>query len=322
MGAASAAGADRGGRCPVRMERHRQPRDLLRGGRAQHVDELARLRVRVVRSSRDDHRRQASWGILGAGAVGARVRPACLGNRRSPGSGGDGERARPVPRRPPPVRGAGGDRRRGRARSVAGDRAAQSRKHPGHADGAAAVAGGRQHRERDRLRAAAEPDRRRGPGRPRLSGQDDRSLVGAARARVGLSRERARGARSQARAARGSRGRGRGGIAQLDGARVGVAGARPPVRRRQQHELDLQPGVRLQRLRPRGPGITESAADEGDRPDARLDPGRRRPPVQRHRRAGHGVADPGRAGRARRLPARVPAANDCRRRTTAGGGTT
>ena len=68
MGATDAAGSDRGGGPSVRMARLRQPRDLLRGRRAQHVDELAQLRVRGVRPGRHDHGRQAPRSALGAGA--------------------------------------------------------------------------------------------------------------------------------------------------------------------------------------------------------------------------------------------------------------
>ena len=100
------------------------------------------------------------------------------------GGRGNGERARALPRRPP----AGGPARRDRgrrcARAVSRDGRAQPRKHPGHAHDPAAPARRRRHRQRDRLGAAAEPDPRRGPGRPGVSGEDDRGVAGAARARA------------------------------------------------------------------------------------------------------------------------------------------
>ena len=130
-----------------------------------------------------DHHRQASRGVLGPGAVGARVRLARLGASSLP-QVVEGVASVLVLYRvgPPPVRAAGRDRRRGGAR---GCRPATVLLNRGNipdtlmvlllvlaadATVSAIVTG--------RLR---QPDRGRRPGRPGLPGQDDRGLAGPAR---------------------------------------------------------------------------------------------------------------------------------------------
>ena len=83
------------------------------------------------------------------------VRPARVGDRRAPGGRGDGERAGAVPGRAAAVRAA----RRDLAAAVLvlspGNRGAQPRQRPRHADGPAAAAGGRRDGERDRVAGGA-----------------------------------------------------------------------------------------------------------------------------------------------------------------------
>ena len=176
------------------MERHRQPRDLLRGRRAQHVDELARLLLRGVRPGRDDHASTSSRARSGC----RRCRCGCsalhawaiVAPQVVEGMASVLVLYRVVRRLAGPLAGIVAA---GRARAVARRPCALNRgQRPRHADGPAAAAGGRRDRQRDHLRAAAQPDLGRGAGRPGLPGEDDRGLAGAAGARARLSGRRAR----------------------------------------------------------------------------------------------------------------------------------
>ena len=232
--------------------RQRHARDLLRRRGAQHGGELARLLLRRLRPLGNGLGRQAAGGVLAPGALGAPLRLPHLGHRAAPGGRGDPDRPRPLPRRAP----GGGRRRRPRRRPRVGGDArhhpVEPRQHLGLAAHPAAGARGGRHDGRLHHGTAAVPRPRRSLGRPGLPGQDAPGLDRPPRAVPGLHPRRARGQPGTAGRAGGPlRPRRRRRLAQLDVRGRPRPRARPPLRRRQLRQLRVQPGVPLQRRRPR-----------------------------------------------------------------------
>ncbi len=181
MGAAGPAGRGRAGRPRLCLgARQRGARTLLRRRRPQHVDQLAQLLLRRLRSRRYRHGRQAPGGAVVAGPVAARLRDQHLGHRHAPGGRRHPHRSRPLPGRPATGRPSRRHRRRAGPGRQSRHRSAQPREHlrlPAHPPA-------RPGRRRHRPGAHHGPAPVAGPGRrlggPRLPGQDDPGLVGPA----------------------------------------------------------------------------------------------------------------------------------------------
>ena len=109
---AGAAARARGRALPVGAEQERLGKRLLQRGGALDELELARLPVRLGRPERRDDGRQAAAGVVGAVAVGARVRLPPAEHARAAGADGRGERRRSLRLGAPPLRTRGGLRAR------------------------------------------------------------------------------------------------------------------------------------------------------------------------------------------------------------------
>ena len=248
----------------------RLARDLLRRCRAQHVAELARLLLRLLRPLGHRLGGQAARRLLAAGAVAAGVRLPPLGLRPAERDRGHAHRARPLPRGAPGRWGRGGTHRGRRAGGHAGHDLVEPGQHLGLAAGPAARPGRRRRHQRLPLGPPGRAGPRRRLGRTGFPGQDAPGLARPARPLPGLpagrpgrrpgATLRARGALSPGRRRR---------VAQLDVRRHPGAGARPALRRRQLRQLGVQPGLPLQRRRPPdgqhpGPARLHQATRLGD----------------------------------------------------------
>jgi hypothetical protein len=123
----AARGRGRGG--PVLRVGHGwgRTRAVLRRGREEHVDELARLPVRRVRSRGDGDRRQAARRAVAAGPVAADLRLSRVGDRAAAGDRGRADGAGAVPGDEAARGSRGGHRRRGDPRAQPGDGGARTR---------------------------------------------------------------------------------------------------------------------------------------------------------------------------------------------------
>ena len=224
----------RGGRGLLLRHRQCLARDLLRRRGTQHVGELARLLLRLLRPLGHHLGGQTPGLLLAAGALGPHLRLSHLGLRPAPGHRGNAHRPGALPRRAP---GGRSGRRLGGGAGPGcqpGHRPLEPGQHLGHPAHPAAGPGGRRHHQRDPVGPLANPPAGRRLRRPGLPGQDVAGLAGAARLLPGLPAGRSGGVPLPApwshRALRAGRARG---VAQLDVGRHLGAGARPALCGRQ-----------------------------------------------------------------------------------------